>query len=71
MLASLEHKTVTDSAFQVQSTIGAYAIMTTTATRPSKICIFHNEIPTKQKKKLCTSSLHEFFTHFTTVDVMK
>lgn len=62
MLASLEHKTVTDSAFQVQSTIGAYAIMTTTATRPSKICIFHNEIPTKQKKNyarvLCTSSLH-------------
>ena len=66
MLASLEHKTVTDSAFQVQSTIGAYAIMTTTGTRLSKICIFYNEIPTKQKK-----TIHEFFTHFTTVDVMK
>lgn len=57
MLASLEHKTVTDSAFQVQSTIGAYAIMTTTATKTSKICIFHNEISTKQKKK----TMHEFF----------
>ena len=56
MLVSLEHKIVTDSAFQVQSTIGAYAIMTTTATRRSKICIFHNEIPTKQKK-----TMHEFF----------
>lgn len=60
MLASLEHKTVTDSAFQVQSTIGAYAIMTTTGTRLSKICIFHNEIPTKQKQKNYARVLYTF-----------